>query len=58
MTGADGKTRWYSTSKTPYFNDSGQVVGLVGIGWDISELKNEVMMGGLKDPSFEVSPPK
>jgi two-component system CheB/CheR fusion protein len=58
MTGADGKTRWYSTSKTPYFNDSGQVVGLVGIGWDISELKDEVMMGGLKDPSFEVSPPK
>ncbi|WP_341937831.1 sensor domain-containing protein [Marinimicrobium sp. C2-29] len=32
-----GKTRWLLTSKVPVRNDAGQIVGLVGIGRDISK---------------------
>ncbi|WP_052672250.1 CHASE domain-containing protein [Aliterella atlantica] len=39
VTGADGKTRWMSTSKTPYVNSQGEVTGLVGITLDISDRK-------------------
>jgi|GEM_PF-1594338 len=39
FTDAKGKTRWASTSKIPYFDDKGQVTGMVGITSDITERK-------------------
>ena len=39
VTGADGKTIWAITYKTPYFNSQGEVAGLVGITLDISDRK-------------------
>ena len=39
VTGADGKTMWAITYKTPYFNSQGAVAGLVGITLDISDRK-------------------
>ncbi|GAG05214.1 unnamed protein product, partial [marine sediment metagenome] len=39
FTDAKGKTRWASTSKIPYFDDKGQVIGMVGITSDITEHK-------------------
>jgi len=39
MTGADGKERWFQAIKTPRFDDSGNIVGLVGIARDITERK-------------------
>jgi len=39
FTDAEGKTRWASTSKVPYFDENGKVTGMVGITFDISERK-------------------
>ncbi|KUO39504.1 MAG: hypothetical protein AVW06_03770 [Hadesarchaea archaeon DG-33-1] len=39
FTDAEGKTKWASTSKVPYFDEKGKVVGMVGISWDITERK-------------------
>ncbi len=39
MTGADGTERWFQAIKVPQLNDKGEVIGLVGIARDISELK-------------------
>jgi PAS domain S-box-containing protein len=39
VTGADGKTIWVITYKTPYFNAQGKIAGLVGITLDISDRK-------------------
>jgi PAS domain S-box-containing protein len=39
VTGADGKKMWVSTSKTPFFDSDGSVIGMVGITQDISEQK-------------------
>ena len=36
----DGETRWLLTSKIPWHNESGEVIGLVGIGRDITDKKN------------------
>ena len=36
----DGTTRWLLTSKIPWRNASGKIVGLVGIGHDITDKKN------------------
>lgn len=36
----NGSEKWLSTSKFPLFNDKGQVIGLVGIGRDITSQKN------------------
>ncbi len=38
-TNKDGYIFWESTSKVPYFDTTGKVVGLVGITWDITDLK-------------------
>src|SRR5206468_239095 len=35
----DGNRRWHSTTKVPLRNSSGAVMGLVGIGRDITERK-------------------
>jgi PAS domain S-box-containing protein len=35
--GADGKEHWLLTSKTPLFDRSGNITGLIGIGRNISE---------------------
>ena len=34
-TDAEGRTRWASTSKVPYFDENGEVIGMVGITLDI-----------------------
>ena len=39
FTDAEGKTRWASSSKIPYFEESGEVAGVVGIAIDITERK-------------------
>ncbi|MFH0822963.1 MAG: PAS domain S-box protein, partial [Pseudomonadota bacterium] len=35
----DGEVRWVSTSKTPIKDESGQVVAVLGIFWDVTERK-------------------
>lgn len=40
FTDAEGKTRWASTSKIPYFDAKGQVTGMVGITNDITRQKH------------------
>lgn len=37
--GKDNKTYWYSTSKVPYKDINGKVLGIVGITWDITDQK-------------------
>jgi len=39
FTDAEGKTRWASTSKIPYFDEKVKVAGMVGITLDITERK-------------------
>lgn len=39
ITQADGSTRWYSVSKAPYYDENGEVAGIVGISRDITERK-------------------
>lgn len=39
VTGADGKTRWATTYKVPYRDDTGAITGLVGISIDITQRK-------------------
>jgi len=39
FTDAEGKTRWASSSKAPYFDEKGKVIGMVGITLDITERK-------------------
>ncbi|MFN2284453.1 MAG: PAS domain S-box protein [Anaerolineae bacterium] len=39
LTNRDGKTFWQLTSKVPFHDADGQIVGLVGIGRDITERK-------------------
>ncbi|MBN2348590.1 MAG: PAS domain S-box protein [Bacteroidales bacterium] len=36
-----GRIRWYSTSKMPWFDENGNVIGIIGIGLDITDLKEE-----------------
>ena len=38
--GGDGQKKWLLTSKIPIFDDAGNSSGLVGIGRDITEIKN------------------
>ncbi len=38
--GADGETRWFSTSKVPVRDGDGKVTGIVGVGRDITERKD------------------
>ncbi len=45
FTDAQGQPRWLLTSKLPLHGADGQVVGLVGVGHDISERKqNEILL--------------
>jgi PAS domain S-box-containing protein len=37
---AEGKKRWLLTTKVPIFDNDGKISGLVGIGRDITEIKN------------------
>jgi PAS domain S-box-containing protein len=39
FTDAEGKTRWASSSKVPYFDESGKVAGMVGVTIDITKRK-------------------
>jgi PAS domain S-box-containing protein len=36
----DGETRWLLTSKIPWHNETGKIIGLVGIGRDITDKRN------------------
>jgi PAS domain S-box-containing protein len=46
---AYGRTIWIATSKTPYWNETGEVSGLVGFGIDISARKQaEALANGQK----------
>lgn len=40
--GPDGQPRWFLTNKVPLRDETGQVVGLVGVGRDITELKQAI----------------
>ncbi len=33
-------TRWFNTCKIPYFNNIGEISGVIGISFDITDLKN------------------
>ena len=44
MTGADGKKYWFQAIKVPQLDDKGNIVGLVGIGRDITEYKKAEKM--------------
>ena len=35
----DGKILYKSTTKVPYFDDDGKVIGIIGVTWDITEQK-------------------
>jgi PAS domain S-box-containing protein len=37
--GPDGKILYKSTTKVPYFDDDGKVIGIIGVTWDITEQK-------------------
>jgi PAS domain S-box-containing protein len=37
----NGQVRWFSTSKTAYRNELGEISALVEVSWDITELKNQ-----------------
>lgn len=36
---AEGKERWVSTNKAPYFHANGDVIGIIGLAFDITEKK-------------------
>ncbi len=36
---AEGKERWVSTNKAPYFHANGEVIGIIGLAFDITEKK-------------------
>jgi two-component system cell cycle sensor histidine kinase/response regulator CckA len=36
----DGKKRWLLTNKIPWYDENGNIIGLVGMGADITEMKN------------------
>ncbi len=40
MNGADGKEYWFQAIKVPQIDNNGEVIGLVGIARDVTELKN------------------
>jgi two-component system, sensor histidine kinase and response regulator len=35
------RVRWYSTTKIPYRDKSGEIIGIMGVGMDITKLKRE-----------------
>ncbi len=37
----DGEQRWVNTVRTPLFDDYGEVIGVLGIFWDITEQKRD-----------------
>lgn len=39
MTDVSGKTRWFQAIKTPHYDETGKIVGLVGIARDITDRK-------------------
>ncbi|MBL7106910.1 MAG: PAS domain S-box protein [Phycisphaerae bacterium] len=39
--GPDGNIRWYLTTKTPLYDRKDKLIGLVGIGRDVTELKKK-----------------
>jgi len=47
-----GHVKWISTSKIPYFNSKGEISGIVGIGFDITELKRTQQLLNLKDKAL------
>lgn len=53
---APGKNRWILTSKFPLKNLQNEIVGLVGIGRDITEIKEQQSRLGLLQQTIEHSP--
>lgn len=52
LTNRDGKTFWQLTSKVPLYDADGQIIGLVGIGRDITERKQA--MEALRDSEADL----
>ncbi len=48
---SNGKTKWYSTTKLPLHNKTGQIIGIMGIGKDITKLiaKKQKLEKALKE---------
>lgn len=52
----NGKKRYFLTSKIPLFNDSGKIIGLVGVGHDITSQKQNEQLINQLSKGIEQSP--
>jgi PAS domain S-box-containing protein len=52
----NGKKRYFLTTKIPLFNDSGQIIGLVGVGHDITNQKQNEQLINQLSKGIEQSP--
>ena len=50
VTTVDGGERWFSTTKNPVYTATGELLGIAGVSFDITDRKNaEIALENLKD---------